>query len=333
LSKTNYSPQIDFAKKHITSDISTFNAASVLWRLENLLEDAADVGKHLSPILGEMWKPSFFEFVAYYQVGFVTCLEWHAKSRLYDLFVFDPKQITAGDIKQGLSSSNILQMVSEGLTVPHLIASSFNVSSLEKYVQVTGRVLTALGASKSINQMLDTVISTETKLGEVLAVLYDERNSLVHEISLQDIGHCNIRHYKDFDEILKTGKAILELIKAVELEITANAPVAFPNLLDKESRSTSPIERLFEEIKTKEDAICDATRSDSCLSDFTEKEWSVLVDKSREYITNEMEFVEALNLPGWQYHDVRQKILAELLNRRLSYLDLLAEEILSEEDT
>jgi len=332
LPKTNYLPQIDFAKKHITSDISTFDAASAIIRLENLIEDVVDAEKHLSPILDEMWHPAFFEFVAYYQVGFVTCLEWHAKSRLYDLFIFDPKQITASDIKQGLSDSKLLQMVSEGLTIPHLIASAFSVSSLEKYVQVTRRVLTALGGSKSINQILDSVISEDVKLGEILAELYEDRNNLVHEISLHDIGHGNIRNYRDFDEILKIGKATLKLIKAVELEITDNAPAAYPNLLDSEGYSTSPIERLSEEIKTTEDAIRDAVSSDDYQGDFTAEEWNALAEKSRNYITNEMEFIDALQLAGWQYHDVRPNILEGLLNRRLSYLDLLAKEILYEED-
>ena len=129
-------PAIKFANQHITSDIGTFDAFSAICRLELLLDDCADAKNILEPILKDRWYPAFFEFVIFYEVGFVTCLEWHAKSRLLDLFVFDPTTITAEDIKQGVSNSKIVEMVAAKLTIPHLIVSSFNISTFARYTQI-----------------------------------------------------------------------------------------------------------------------------------------------------------------------------------------------------
>ena len=163
MSRAPLAPQIEFAKKHITTDTSTFDARSAIIRLENLLDDVDQVQMVLEPILEERMKPAFFEFVSYYKVGFVTCLEWHAKSRLFDLFNFDPSVITNNDVKQGLSNSNITQMVSEKLSIPHLLVGSFNITSLEKYVNVIERVFSALN-SKKVYQIFLITAQVEMKI-------------------------------------------------------------------------------------------------------------------------------------------------------------------------
>ena len=47
---------------------------------------------------------------------------------------------------------------------------------------------------------------------------------------------------------------------------------------------------------------------------------------------SELEFIENLELAGWQYHDVRPKFEAELLGHRLSFLNSLANEIAPKDD-
>lgn len=320
-------PAITFANEHITSDISTFDAASAIARLELLLDDNEEAQRILEPILADRWQPAFFEFVALYQVGFVTCLEWHAKSRLFDLFVFDPATITTNDIRQGLSDNKIMQMVSAKLTVPHLIVSSFNISSIDRYIQLLDRILDALGSEKSTSKIMASVSNSETSAGEILANLYSGRNSLVHEISLRDIGHRNIRDFCDFDEIRSIGKTVLDLIKAVELEITKCAPSDFPNLLDQDGIPICSVDRIAQEISTLEIAIMKEAELEDNFGNFNSNDWNSTIKKSQAYLNSELEFIENLELAGWQYHDIRPKLKAELLERRLLFLKSLANKI------
>lgn len=325
---TNFStnPAIKFASHHIASDVSTFDAFSTINRLELLLEDCAEARSILQPTLKEQWQPAFFEFVSFYEVAFVTCLEWHAKSRLYDLFVFDPATITPEDIKQAASNSKIAQMVAAKLTVPHLIVSSFNVSSLERYTQIFDRVLKAIGGS-SISRILNDKGDLECSKGEVLSAVYDSRNKLVHEISLGDIGHRNIRVFRSFEEILETGTIVLEVIKAIELEITEHASPDFPNLLDCDGTPRSAIDRLKTEISTIEDAIAMKACLGDTLGDFSIKNWNKVVSNSQQSLEAELDFVDSLELAGSHYFDLRPKLKEQLLRHRLSYLADLQREI------
>lgn len=320
-------PAITFANKHITSDMSTFDASSAIARLELLLDDNQESQKILEPILEDKWQPAFFEFVALYQVAFVTCLEWHAKSRIFDLFVFEPTEITTNDIKQGFSDSNIVQMVHAELTVPHLIVSSFNVSSIDRYVHLIDRVLTALGSGSSTSKIMASISTRQRSVSGVMAELFNSRNSLVHEISLQDIGHRNIRDFRNFNDIQAIGETALELIKAVELEITKCAPTAFPNLLDKEGIPISFIDRVSEEISLLEKSIEEQAYKEDNLGNFNSMDWISVTKNSKAYLNSELEFIESLELAGWQYHDIRPKLKAELLDHRLSFLKSLANEI------
>lgn len=333
MSKKVASPAIEFANRHITSDISTFDAASAIGRLTLLLDDCEDAKKNLEPILAERWKPAFFEFVSYYRVGFVTCLEWHAKSRLFDLFMFKPDAINANDVKQGLSDAKILQMLSAQLSVPHLIVSSFNISSMDKYIHVIDRILKVFDGAKDVSDIMTSINESYRTTGEILAELFADRNSLVHEISLQDIGHRNIRDYADFDEVIVTGRKVLELIKAIELNITKYAPSHFPNLLNSHALPISPIERIGTEIDALEAAIADVSSLEDNIGDFDAKQWSSATKHSQSYLKSELSFIDSLEIAGWHYHDPRPNLKRELLDGRLNYLRALLAQVAPIGDT
>ncbi|MCM2474793.1 hypothetical protein HGO38_15035 [Rhizobium sp. CG5] len=311
------SPQIDFAKRHIVSQVSTFNAASAIYRLEALIDDAKEVSGLLTP----QQSHKTFEFVSYYQVGFVTCLEWHAKSRLYDLFVFDPKQISANDVKQGFSDAKLALMISEGLEIPHLIASGSSVSTYESYISTIDRVLTALGAKGEIKNLLGTD-------AQVIEDLYVSRNTLVHEIGIQAIGHPNVRDFSTFKEVLEQGNIVLSLIRGVEAQITAFASEGFPNQLDSAGYPVDEVGTLMTKIRTMEAAISDAIAEGNCAEGLTIDRWTALLAKSNAGLIAELEFIATLDLAGWQYFDVRPSLKAHLLRQRLKYLENLAKEII-----
>lgn len=326
-SEKQLAPRIEFATRLIESEVSTFDSYSTILRLEDLLEEAKNLQIILQPILNERWAPAFFEFVEYYKVGFVTCLEWHAKARTFDLFSFCPTAITGNDIKRGLSSELISQMVSQNLTVPHLLASSFSVSSLEQYVKMLDRVLSVIGSPNSVSSFLKGPSLFGQTKGKVLNGLYEDRNSLVHEISLQTIGHRNIRQFSEFEEVIQIGTSVLELIKEIELEITKYGPNQFPNLLSEECEPICPIEGLRAEIAEIENSISERSDGKGFDCGFDAEEWLSLVEGARSQTDAELEFIDSLDLAGWQYFDVRPKLQREFLEQRLSYLRLLKENI------
>ncbi|OCC05289.1 hypothetical protein BA190_10320 [Labrys sp. WJW] len=325
-------PQIDFAKRHLTTEVSTFNAISAIVRLEALVEDASDAASHLQPILKERWHPAFYEFVSYYQVGFVTCLEWHAKSRLYDLFAFDPKRIHLNDIKQGLSDAKLAQMISEGLTIPHLLASASSISTYAGYIQAISRVLEAMDAADALSDLLDVKDKEGKSTGSTIQELYENRNKLVHEIDLGDIGHRNIRNYMEFEEIIRQGTVVIELIKGIEIAISKSAPYHFPNLLDVDGYPIDQVERMQKLIEATESKIRASIVDGKSIDYIDIQSWDDLVRQSWQYLNAEMEFIDNMGRVGANYYDVRPSLKAQLLKNRLLHLENIGKHFLFEVD-
>src|ERR1700730_18009048 len=95
---------VEFASRYARSPLKTLSAGGALWRAEALVEDLDS----LSELRVEADKNGIsfgyrgrtFEIVSYYAVGFATCLEWHARSRLVDLMLFRPNSIEKEDVKK-----------------------------------------------------------------------------------------------------------------------------------------------------------------------------------------------------------------------------------------
>jgi hypothetical protein len=92
---------IEFANRYALGIAQgNFNAATALSRLQVLANDvervdaAIEIAKKYEEQNDGDWH--FFreiEAFSFYAVGIVTCLEWHARSRLTDLFSFMPSAI------------------------------------------------------------------------------------------------------------------------------------------------------------------------------------------------------------------------------------------------
>lgn len=324
--------QIDFAKRHIATGISTFNAGSALMRLENLIEEAKTLNQELAPILEKRWQPAFFEFSSYYQVGFVTCLEWHAKSRLFDLLNYSPSLITSEDIKSSNMNRNLPSMASERLTIPHLIASSSNITTLEKYIAVFERVLDAIGRKSEVHSILNAERGDDGSSARLLNELYHSRNLLVHEISISTIGHPNIRDFRTLGEVINIGEAVRNVIKSIEKEISEHAPFDFPNLLDSDYYSVTKIEVLARKIKEVEEQIRSILLKDVDYAPCSIQKWDNQVRKAHEYVDCEINFIEELDLPGRHYYDSRFSIHEVLLECRLNYLKFLKQETVGDDE-
>ena len=131
------------------------------------------------------------QFPGYYLVGFVTCLEWHARSRLADLLAHAPDRTTSDDLKAVTESGKLKEMVVSRLTVPELVGASTNVSKLRNYIAIFDRIFQAIIPSSGVCHAADVI-----KIGDVpeeasawvdLESIYETRHRLVHEISYEQV--------------------------------------------------------------------------------------------------------------------------------------------------
>src|SRR5947209_7662674 len=107
---------VEFASRYERTPFKTLTAAAALWRADELAYDARlldelrTAGEEKDVQFGN--RLGTYEIISYYAVGLVTCLEWHARSRLVDLMMFQPTSIEASDLKN-IGFPAISQMVSE----------------------------------------------------------------------------------------------------------------------------------------------------------------------------------------------------------------------------
>jgi hypothetical protein len=117
-------PGVTFAARYSTS-WSTLNAAAAIARSDAFLRDI-DLAEKSMAALSEAkeWTPWFgLEIYSYYMVGFVTCLEWHARSRLVDLFNHLPECVLADDLKGHINDRVLSQMAAAKVGVPEMLGA------------------------------------------------------------------------------------------------------------------------------------------------------------------------------------------------------------------
>jgi hypothetical protein len=192
---------VDFAARYAGTRFQTLNASSALWRAQALVLDAEEMLKLKKAAEDkDIQFGSTYEIISYFAVGLVTCLEWHARSRLIDLMLYKPSCITRSDL-EGITKVALSQMVAERVTVPHLLGAATSVSRVKEYVAVFTRIFEALAIKVHVERELRTVQvdielyreDEDKSLYNVIEQLFEYRNQLVHEIDLSVIGHFSLR--------------------------------------------------------------------------------------------------------------------------------------------
>jgi hypothetical protein len=95
---------VDFASRYAVTRFKTLNTATAISRAEDLISDAEALANFQTEAeakelyFGNI--KSTFEIINYFAVGLVTCLEWHARSRLVDIMLFKPSCIQTSDVKK-----------------------------------------------------------------------------------------------------------------------------------------------------------------------------------------------------------------------------------------
>lgn len=319
---------VSFAQRYSDPVGNWLSAFSAYTRLKMLVEDVNKLDENLRNAVPEdaRWSPwNGADIVSYYSVGYVTCLEWHARSRLVDLLTFVPTSVKNDDIKQ-IRDSIVIDMLTENVTVAQIVGASTNISSFSAYINVFARVFTGLGVSmdpiraiKSINPKTGEPWIDGTLLDD-LENLFKYRNDLVHEISSANIGHPNIRDDWSLEEAHRNGQIVLRLMEALESAIRTAAPPMFPNLIDAEWYPVDQHEVLAVEIEKLESQIENIIRDFAEGNDDEISRWSAAKKASKLSLESEKEFIAEAAMFHSRYVYMQGPLLDAALKSRYTYL-------------
>jgi hypothetical protein len=268
-----------------------------------------------------------YEVISYFAVGFVTCLEWHARSRFVDIIAFCPSIIEQSDIKT-IPVQALSQMVAEGQTIPYLLGAATNVSSIRDYISIFRRVFDGLGikadpAKELYAIKLDSFIPLDGGVNLYVALdrLFQYRHQLVHEIDFSIIGRYG---RWDLGDAQRHGEAIEICITMIESHITNCAPRTFPNRLNAEGYPEDELQILTEEILALEEAITPMITALGNKSRQSPFRWDEALQTSRHSQEVNLQYLdESLSLQPVRHVDYRRDMQIEFLRSRLAFLTIL----------
>lgn len=272
-----------------------------------------------------------YEIVDYFPVGFVTCLEWHARSRIVDLLAFAPACIDTKDVRT-IDKDALSQMAAANVTLPHIVGATTRVAGIQDYISIFERLFSALGIKAKPETLLRSVYGKGTtptledpdNLYELIDGMFATRNHLVHEIDIAVLGNFVTRDLWTPSEARRVGEATLRCVQLIEAEITEHAPPSFPNRLDSEWQPESELTRLKSEITSLENELSTKINSDG---DFNPLGWQEALEASKASLEKETSYIYDSRFFGPTRHlDVRPSVEIELLRSRLSYLAMLMRE-------
>ena len=310
---------VAFAKEHRNAILPTFDASTALFRARNLLEDV----EHLSKIyeaagtIAGRGRSTGLEITNYYVAGYVTCLEWHARSRRADLLNFMPELIQPGMMK---NMEAISQMLSAKVTLADLIGASTKVNNLEDYVDVFNEIWRAL----NIQSPLKPLLANSAKLGGQDSSLYDlfvRRHALVHEIGIAQVGSYILRDMWTFEEAADHGRMVVDLIANIEKQISKFVPDTFPNKLDDSGIPLDGRDILEKRIEDVERRIAPAMEASGDDLSNSKTSWALHFDVQANFVGSAL-----VEVPK-RHYDPTPKLLEMLYRQRLEFLSAIADEL------
>ncbi|MBY0559327.1 hypothetical protein [Hyphomicrobium sp.] len=331
---------IEFATRHAKNSIRSLRAFSALSRAESLVEDI----NSFIALKKECEEKGIafgrfiytYEIINYYAVGFITCLEWHVRSRVVDLLTYDPSRITKDDVKAAREEA-LSQMMMEEVTVPLLVGASIRVANTAAYVRELQRVFDGLNIKATAEKVLRDCEFHESRWGQrikkslhdIIDELFEIRHTLVHEIGWGVIGHFSVRDLWELERPKQFGAAVIKCIQLLEAEITKHASQDFPNRLDASFVPEDDLGKLQSQIAALEKKLEAHYAKVSHLAD--PKHSPVAIWKDAEVanaaaIKADLDVIDhSVFLRPVRHLDYRPEMEMDLLRSRFRYLTALAD--------
>lgn len=322
---------IDFANRYVRGLAqSSFNAATALFRLEVLANDIEKIQSALQIAQnfedereGNSYVYRNTEVFSLYAVGIVTCLEWHARSRLADLFAFMPSALAQDDLKPLANAKMMAQMVENDVSAAQLIAGMTNVATAEKYIQIVQRVFERLGIDESpyavvegqpgqMNLFDGSVISGIKRL----KTIFEFRNAIVHEIGIEANASYVMRNRLSYDSVLEWCRFAISCVRDLEMRITQKAPRDFPNRLNERGNPEGNIEALDQILAQLEAEVSSLVALKTSQTD----RWDTARSMARDAIAAEDVFSHQLYS---RLVEIGGPVRTASRNARMSYLKVL----------
>lgn len=257
----------EFVSNYLGGGYSSFNAYSSLKRALLIKSDIEKLnGMQIqADIFGHK---SYHSIYSYYYVALATCLEWHAKSRIHDLFSFDYKQVKQSDISSAEKNGKFLIAFVEDITFVQYISSSISVSTFESYKSYIDRVLKYANPTSEIKKLFE--YKEFEKIEKMVNMLFQERHALVHEIGRSQIYNNN---FHGMDSLSEICDITIKIIKSVEMEIYKHSDPIFPNLIGVNFEEVDRENTIKNEIFKLEKQISEYLVENEMSVNFNYEEW------------------------------------------------------------
>lgn len=256
-------------------------------------------------------------------------LEWHARSRLIDLFRYKPSAVKVDDLRGQVTDKVLAQLMSKNASVASLIGATISVGSFPKYMAIIRRVFVDLSIPIGPYEWLKS--DAEPGLPWVTASQFEElerlfefRNTLVHEMNLNVVGHPNIRDSWSPDTALAAGELVLSTMRGIEAAFTQHGPRGLPNILAATGEPENPLPLLEQELRALEARVDQLAQTVEWGDvDRAQCDWQEAVRLAGQSYKADMHFVESAGFLHSRYIDLKTPLKLQLASARVAYLRAL----------
>jgi len=280
------SRHVAFAERFAAEPVNTFNAYASMERARLLMREAQQI-EELYERERDLedsapWAWHGLEVVPYTLVGLATCLEWHARSRLTDLYSYKPDSIEPKVLEGKVAPRVLSQMIKARVSIPQLLGASITIGSAKEYLTIFNDLFSILDIAAKPESIIQPPIIEQIGLfGDPIHVprvrdrldeLFATRHALVHEIGQ---GASARRTYCEIwgpSQVIEMCRMVIGVITKLERALTKHAPSDFPNLLTQDGYPVDERAQLASSIAELEDSIGAeiAARHPSAQADWAE---------------------------------------------------------------
>jgi hypothetical protein len=263
------SRHVAFAERFAARTVNSFSAFTALERSRLLLREArqiADIFKReREQEEPDAWAWHGLEVVPYTLVGLATCLEWHARSRLTDLYTYKPESIEPKVLDGKVPARVLSQMIKANVSIPQLLGASITVGSTKEYLTIFDDLFNILKIPTKPDAAIQPLTIEQIGLfgdrireplvRDTLDELFSTRHALVHEIGVDGATSRSLCDLWGAPRIIWMCQTVVSTISFLERELTERAPADFPNLLNDQGYPIDVRARLVASINELETKI------------------------------------------------------------------------------